>query len=187
MSDLFNEFTQKGGELVPLGREPGADDASPGSPFDRFLGRLVPGEPPDDDYTRALLYGAVGSLLALGGAFLLAALPSSEAIRASDLFLLGDITLGKIVDGAGTLAGPLAILAGLLLVATGVLWISGRRDDLTATVCVVQPVVGVLAVAGSAIPWTLVLAAALLTIVLYVILTIIAVAILFGLLLGALE
>lgn len=113
----------------------------------------------------------MGSALTLAGAALLAGLPSGASIRDSALFVLGDITLGKIVDTGGALAAPLAIIAVLLLLATGALWLSGRRDEVPAGVCVVQPVLGVLAIGGSIVSWVLVLAAAVLTILIYAALT----------------
>jgi hypothetical protein len=189
MSDLLDGLTGKGGEFVPVegGAGPGESGPDSGSPFDRFINRLVPGGPPDDEFNRALLYAAIGSLLALAGAVLLALLPSGDTIRDSGFFVLGKLTLANFVDAAGSAAGPVALMAFVLLLVTGAVALSKQRGDAAAAVCVAQPVVGVLSLGGSGLAWAAFLAVIALNLAIYAVLVAVGFGVLLAVLAGAGE
>lgn len=148
MSELLDRFA--GGA--------GPGHSGPASAFDRFLDRLVPGEPPADDFDRALLYGALGSVLTLAAAGVLALLPSRDSILGMGFFVVGRRTLANVMGVAGDAALPVAALGTILLLATGAVALAGRRDGFTGALCVAQPVVGVVALGGSGLGWIALLA-----------------------------
>lgn len=180
-------------KLVPVTEskpDSGGDSGGP-SAFDRFLGTLVPGDAPEDEYERALLYAALGSVLTITAAGVLALLPSKEAILASGLYVVGRRTLANVMGMAGDAAVPIVIFGVTLLLVTGVIALLGRRGDLTGVLCVVQPVVGVGAISGAGLGWLALLAVIalnlLIWIVLIVLVGVISIALLFGLLGAALD
>lgn len=189
MSDLFDKLTEKGGELVPLGGvKPGADPGfEPGSPFDRYLGRLVPGGPPEDGFARALANAVVGAGLALAGAGALAMLPSGDTIRGSGFYQVGKLTLANLMDGAGRLAGPVAIIGVVLLLLIGLLALSKLRGSLTNAVCVAAPVTGVLFAASSAVPWIVLIGLIVAHLIVYAMIGALVLAFGFAVLAGALT
>lgn len=170
--------------------EPGPDEPGPGSAFDRFLGRLVPGEPPPDEFNRALLYAALGSGLTLASAGVLALLPSRGSILNSGFFTLGRRTLANVMGIAGDAAVPVAVLGAVLLLATAAVALMGRRDGFTGALCVAQPVVGVVALGGSGLGWLMLLAVIAVNLVFWVIvislIVVIAISFFFGLIGAAL-
>lgn len=180
MSKLLETIEGSAKELVrraPDEEESGGSSPA-GSPLDRLLDRLVPGEPPDDDFGRALQYGAVGSCLGIGGAFLLLLLPDGEDIANSGFLLVGKRTVGHLVDGMGSIAVPLLILAVLLLATTGVLGLIGRRVSLTGPVCVAQPAVGVVSLGTAGLAWAGIVLVFVITLVIWALIIAAALAIL---------
>lgn len=180
-------------KLVPVTAskpDSGGDSGDP-SAFDRFLGTLVPGDAPGEEFERALLYAALGSVLTITAAGVLALLPSKETILASGFYVLGRRTLANVMGMAGDAAVPIAIFGVTLLLVTAVIALLGRRDDLTGVLCVVQPVVGVGTMGGAGLGWLALLAIValnlLIWIVLIVLVVVIGIAFLFGMLGAALD
>lgn len=154
LTDLFDKLTESGGQLVPVGRESGADhEFAPDSPFHRYVETLIPGDGPAEPYDRALLLAAAGSLLTLAGAAIVAVLPAGDTVRDSGFYKIGRLTLANFLDLAGSSAGPLALLAVVLLLVTGGLGLTRRAGNFAEALCVIQPVIGVAVVAGSAFAW----------------------------------
>jgi hypothetical protein len=172
-----------------LDRVAEVNNAGPGpsgsvSAFDRFLETLVPGELPSEDFTRALLYGAVGSLLTVVSAAALALLPSRDVILDASFYAVGRRALANFMGIAGEAALPVAIIGAVMLLATAVVALVGWRDDFTEALCVAQPIVGVAALGGAGLAWLALLAAIVLNLVIWVamiaLVTIVAIAFMAG-------
>jgi hypothetical protein len=180
-------------KLIPeSGSQPGGGGGSGGpSAFDRFLGTLIPGKPPGDEFDRALLYAALGSALTIASAVVLALLPSRETILGSGFYTVGRRTLANVMGVAGDAAMPIAIFGVVLLLLTGLIALVGRRDGFTGMLCVAQPVVGVGAMGGAGLGWLALLAVIavnlLIWIVLITLVVVIGFAFLFGMLGAALD
>ncbi len=187
MSELLDNLTSEEPRVEVLDPPSPDDEFDRNLAFDRFLARLVPSTPDEAGFGRAFLYAAAGSALALLGSFALMALPSGDSIRESGFYLVGKVTLGNLVEWSGSLAMPLAILAAALLLATGVLYVAGRRDGLSSTVCVAQPVVGVASLGGALVPWALIVAVVVLNLALYAVIAFVVFAALGAFLMGAVR
>lgn len=188
MTGMLDKLAQLGGgELVPTSREAGAASggSASDSPFDRFLDGLVPGEPPDDDFTRALAHAALGALLVLGGALVLAILPSGESFRESSFILVGKRTTGNVVDFGGSMVVPLIVLSLALLSVVGALWAVGPRGGVGPAVCAVQPGIGMVSVGVSAIPWLIVLLAVAVTLLIWALVCVTVIALIGAVLAGS--
>lgn len=123
------------------------------SAFDRFLGTLVPGKPPSDEYGLALVYAAVGSALTFAAAAACALLPEKESILGAGIYAFGRRTLADVMGTAGNAALPMAILGGVLLLLTGVIALTRRRGDFSGAICIASPIVGVGALGGAGLSW----------------------------------
>jgi hypothetical protein len=146
MSQILDKLTPGTGSWPGGGGGPSA--------FDRFLGTLVPGQPPSDEYGRALLYAALGSALTLTASAACALLPEKESILGAGVYAAGRRTLANVMGAASDLALPLAILGGVLLLLTGVVALIGRRGDrISGAVCIASPIVGVGALGGAGLSW----------------------------------
>jgi hypothetical protein len=165
----------------------------PGGPsaFDRFLDTLVPGDPPPDDFNRALLYAVLGSGLTLVSAVVLSLLPSKETILGSGFYAVGRRTLANVMGVAGDAAMPVAIFGAVLLLLTGVVALIGRRDGFTGALYVVQPVVGVGALGGAGLGWAMLIAVIAINLVVWIALialvVVVGIAFLFGMIGAALD
>lgn len=158
-----------------------------GSRFDQFLSRLVPGEPPRDEFDRALLFAALGSSITLVAALVLLAMPAEESIRETGFFAVGRDSLAGIVGFAGSAALPLAALAICLLLLTGTAALTRRLDAAKPALCIAQPIIGVASLAGSGIAWALVIAIVAINLFLWALAIAIAVFLAVSVLIGVLA
>jgi hypothetical protein len=152
------------------------------SAFDRFLGTLVPGKPPSDEYGRALLYAALGSGLTLAAAAACALLPEKESILGAGIYAGGRRTLANVMGAASEAALPLAILGGVLLLLTAAVALAGRWGGFSGAVCIASPVVGVGALGGAGLSWLMLLVILALNLLFWIVLICFVLTCAFGLL-----
>lgn len=156
MSELLDKFVPGAGTHSQP--EEGGRDGP--SAFDRFLETLIPGDPPADEFKRAVLYAALGGALTFAAGVLLAPLPSKETILGSGFYWLGHITLAKTMGVFAELVTPLILFGLFLLAATAVLAAAGSRIDrrLLEGFCVALPIIGVGAMGLALLAWLMLIA-----------------------------
>jgi hypothetical protein len=147
-------MTEPVGALVPDG-EPDEPPSGSGSPLRRLRDqvRAYPRPPDGDPRRRALFYGALGSGTSLVGAGVATALPPGSSIRSSGFYILGKVLTAGLVDGLAALAGPLAIIGILLLLATLVVYLRKEEGEAADWLLTAEPVVGLGALGLSACGW----------------------------------
>lgn len=184
MSELLDKFVPGAGAHS----QPDEGGRDGPSAFDRFLETLVPGDPPADDFKRAVLYAAVGGVLTFAAGMLLAPLPSKETILGSGFYWLGHITLAKTMGVFAELVTPLIVFGLFLLAATGIVAAVGNRIDqrFTEGFCVALPIIGVGAGGLAVLAWLILIAVFAINLLGYIVLGFICLAIL-GAVLGMLS
>lgn len=185
MSELLDRFVPGAGAHSQPEEGGGGDGPSA---FDRFLETLVPGNPPADEFKRAILYAALGGALTFAAGVILAPLPSKETILGSGFYWLGHITLAKTMGLFAELVVPLTLFGLFLLAATGIIAAIGDRIDrrFTDGFCVALPIIGVGAAGLALLAWLLLFVVFAINLIGYIIIGFIALAIL-GVFLGALA
>lgn len=185
MSELLDKFVP-GAEAHSQPEERGGRDGP--SAFDRFLETLVPGDPPADEFKRAVLYAALGGVLTFAAGAILAPLPSKETILGSGFYWLGHITLAKAMGLCAELVTPLILLGLLLLAATATVAAVGDRIDqrFTEGFCVALPIIGVGTLGLAVLAWLILVAVFAINLLGYIIIGVVVLMIL-GVFLGALA
>jgi hypothetical protein len=186
MSELLDKY------VPSVGAGAGGDGGA--SAFDQFLERLVPGDPPADEFKRELLYAAIGAALLVVAAVGLAALPSPMWVIEAGFFAVGDATLANIMGIAEGLVFPVFVCGIVMLTVTGVIALVGQRSEIVDGFCIGLTICGVVGL-GIAIVGGLILLAAILVNLLFwlivgtalVIISIAVVAVIVGMLVGAVS
>jgi len=168
-------------EVLPPdeGEQNGGPVGGEGSPLHRLREqmRAYPPLPGGDPRQRALLYGGLGSVISLVGAGVAAALPPGSSIRSSGFYVIGKGTVAGLLDVFGGLVVPLAIVGGLLLVTTLIVYLTDYQGQPGEVLCAVQPMVGVVALGGSAAGWLVLIGLVVLNLLLWlVVIALVAVA-----------
>lgn len=185
MSELLDKFVPGAGAQSQPEEGGGRDGPSA---FDRFLETLIPGDPPADDFKRAVLYAALGAVLTLAAGMILAPLPSQETILGSGFYWLGHVTLARTMGVTEDLVTPLVLFGLLLLGATGIVATVGNRIDpnFVEGFCVALPILGVVALALAGAAWLFLIAVFAINLAGYIVVGVIALAFL-GAVLGGLA
>lgn len=150
-----------------------------GSPLHRLREQMrsYPPLPGGDPRQRALLYGGLGSVISLVGAGVAAALPPGSSIRSSGFYVIGKGTVAGLLDVFGGLVVPLVIVGALLLVTTLIVYVTDYQGQPGEVLCAVQPVVGLVALGGSAAGWLALLGLLVLNLLLWlVVIAVVAIA-----------
>jgi hypothetical protein len=137
VSELLDRFVPGTGNGAAGGKSGGA------SAYDRFLGSLIPDDLPSEELSRALLYAAAGSALAIAGGLLMRPLPSRTGVLGSDLYQIGRVTLADLMGTAGAMSSVLIVCGLILLVVTGAVAITKCRGQWAAGWCVTAVILGV--------------------------------------------
>lgn len=161
MSELLDKY-------VP-GVGAGAGGGGGPSAFDLFLERLVPGEPPADEFKRQLLYAGVGGALLIVAALGLAALPSPRWILEFGFFAVGDATLANIMGIAEALILPVFACGVVALGVTGVIALIGQRSEVVDAFCIAITICGVVGLGIAVIGGLILFAAALVNLVFWLV------------------
>jgi hypothetical protein len=161
VSELLDKYVPGVGAGVGEGGGPSA--------FDLFLERLVPGEPPADDFKRQLLYAGVGAGLLIVAALGLAALPSPRWILEFGFFAVGDATLAKVMRIAETLVLPVFACGVFVLGVTGVIALIGKRGEVVDGFCIAITICGVVGLGIAVVGGLILLAAILVNVVFWLI------------------
>jgi hypothetical protein len=164
VSELLDKYVPGVGAGAGAGGGPSA--------FDLFLERLVPGEPPADEFKRQLLYAGIGAALLIVAAVGLAALPSPAWILDSGFFALGDATLAKVMRIAEALVLPVFLCGVFVLGVTGVIALIGQRGEVVDGFCIAITICGVVGIGIAVVGGLILLAAALLNFLFWLIVAI---------------